>query len=73
MNKQITVIAAASQEALELRGADVTVAADTIAEAKTRAKYYLTEEYMNRCESTTRLGYSQVLVNGEVRYDFFAK
>ncbi len=34
------------------------------------AKYYLTEEYMNVCESTTMLGYAQVKVNGAVEYDF---
>ena len=72
--KTILVLAAVSQEALERRGADVDdTQCDTIAEAKRRAKHYLTEDWMHRCETSTRLGYAQVLVNGECLYDYFAK
>lgn len=73
MSKTIIVVAAVSQERLENDGCDVDQECDTIAQAKKRAKYYLTEEYMNVCESTTRLGYAQVKVNGVVQYDFFGK
>jgi hypothetical protein len=73
MEKRIVVIAAVSQEQLENDGCDVEQECDTIAHAKQRAKYYLTEEYMNSAESTTMLGYSQVKVNGVVEYDFFGK
>ncbi len=73
MEKQITVVVAVSQEQLENDGCDVDQECQTIAEAKKRAKYYLTAEYMNSCESTTMLGYAQVKVNGVVEYDFFGK
>ncbi len=71
--KKIVVLAATSQYALEQKGADVDEICDTIAQAKKRAKYFLTEEFMNACETTTRLSYSQVLVNGECLYDFFGR
>jgi hypothetical protein len=73
MDKTIVVLAADSQEALEARGAEIEFTFDAIKEAKAKAKYYLTEEYMNVCESSSRLGYSQVVVNGEVAYDYFGK
>jgi nucleoid-associated protein YejK len=70
--KQITVLAAISQEALELQGADVeTTHLDTIAKAKAAARYYITEAYMRNSECTQMLGYSQVVVDGKVIYDFF--
>lgn len=72
-NKLILVIAAVSQERLESDGCDVEHECETIAQAKERARYYLTEEYMHSCESTTMLGYAQVRVNGHVRHDFFGR
>lgn len=71
--KKITVLAAVSQQQLEKNGCAVDQECETIAQAKKRAKYYLTEEYMNACESTTMLQYSQVRVNDDVVYDFFGK
>lgn len=73
MEKQIVVLAAESQEQMENLGCAVDQECETIAQAKKRAKYYLTEEYMNSCESTTMLGYAQVKVNGVVEYDYFGK
>lgn len=73
MEKRIVVVAAVSQEQLENDGCDVDQECETISQAKKRAKYYLTEEYMNSCESTVMLGYAQVKVNGVVEYDFFGK
>lgn len=73
MNKTITVLAAVSLEQLENDGCDVEQECETIAHAKKRAKYYLTEEYMRSSESTTMLGYSRVVVNGQCEYDFFGK
>ncbi len=72
-NKQITVLAAVSQEQLENDGCDVEQECETIAQAKKRAKYYLTEEYMHSAESTTMLGYAVVKVDGVIEYDFFGK
>ena len=69
--KRIVVVAAVSQQQLENDGCDVDQECETIAQAKRRAKYYLTEEYMDACESTTLLGYAQIKVNGVVEYDFF--
>lgn len=71
MQKRIVVVAAVSQDRLENDGCDVDQECETIAEAKKRAKYYLTEEYMKSCESTTMLGYAQVLVDGKCEHDFF--
>lgn len=44
---------------------------ETIRDAKARAKYFLTDEYRNASEAGERLMYSQVVVNGEVLYDYF--
>lgn len=73
MTRTITVLAAVSQDQLEHDGCDVEQECETIAHAKKRAKYYLTEEYMHSAESTTMLGYAQVRVNGQCLYDFFGK
>lgn len=74
MTKRITILAAVNQEQLEHNGCDVEdTHCQTIAEAKKRAKYYLTEEYMHTSESTTMLGYAQVLVDGSCVADYFAK
>ena len=73
MTRRIVVLAAVSQDQLEHDGCDVEQECQTLAEAKNRAKYYLTEEYMQSAESTTMLGYSQVRVNGVCEYDFFGK
>ncbi len=71
--KSIEVVAAINQEYLELQGSEVIDdKCDTIGEAKRRAKYYLTEEYRNASEASTRLTYSQVLVDGVCLYDYFA-
>jgi hypothetical protein len=72
--KKITVLAAVSQEALERLGADVEdTHLDTLREAKARARYVLTDEFMRACESSQPLGYSQVRLNGEVVADYFRK
>ncbi len=70
MSKRIIVKAAPSMVALDHDGAWVDELCDTIAQAKKRAKYFLTEDFMNRCESTTRMNYAQVVVNNEVHSDF---
>lgn len=72
MEKQITILAARSQDELETKGADVEdVHFETVAKAKARAKYLLTDEYRIVCEASEPLGYSKVLVNGECVADFF--
>jgi hypothetical protein len=58
---------------MENHGCDVEQECDTIAYAKKRARYYLTEEYMNSSESSTMLGYAQVCVNGICEYDYSGK
>ena len=74
MQKEIIVRAAETQEKLMNDGCDVyNNCCETVAEAKNRAKYYLSAEYMNRCESSVMMGYAQVLVNGECVADFFGK
>lgn len=64
MERSIVVLAAKSQEDLEMFGADVE---------ETHWKYHLTEEAMKATESTVRLGYAQVLQNGKCVRDFFGK
>jgi hypothetical protein len=68
--KNIKVLAAVNLDALEDGQIEVESSFDTIAEAKKRAKYYLTTEYQNVCEAATRLTYSQVVVNDIVMYDY---
>lgn len=46
---------------------------ETLKEAKQRAKYFLTEEYRNACEASEIMMYSQVVVNGEVVFDYFGE
>lgn len=71
MAKKIIVLAAASQSELEIRGADVEMEFDTIKDAKKHAMYYTSEAYRVVSESSERLGYSQVLVNGTCVFDHF--
>ncbi len=70
--KQITVLAARSIDALEAKGADVEeLHYETLVEARKRAKYLLTDTYRQRSEASERLGYSRVILNGEVINDYF--
>ena len=69
-SKHIQVRAASSQEDSD-SGWDLIFDFDTMRDAKAKAKYYLSLEYMDVCESTMRLTYSQVVVNDEVMYDYF--
>ena len=72
MEKQITVLAAVDFDSLETKGADMEdTYCQTVAEAKKRARYFLTEEFMNRSESTVMLSYAQVKVNGICVADYF--
>ena len=71
LEKRITVLAAISQEQLENCGCDVEHECETLTEAKKRAKYYLSGEYMRTTESSTQLGYAQVRVNDECVADYF--
>ena len=72
MEKQITVLAARTQDELETKGSDLeNVHFETIAEAKKSTKYLLTEAFRLTSESSDRLGYSQVLGNGECVADYF--
>ena len=71
MEKRITVLTATSQDTVDTDSFEIEC--QTIAEAKKRAKYHLTEDYMNMCEMSAPYGYSQVLVNGVCEYDFFGK
>ncbi len=67
----ITVLAAASRDALDSRGADVEeLHCETVAQARKRARYLLSEEYRIASECSERLGYSRVLVNGICVTDF---
>jgi hypothetical protein len=72
MSKAIEVQAARSQESLEWSGADHWMDGfETVAEAKAKAKHYLTEEYRRVSESSERLGYARVMVDGVCVADYF--
>ena len=71
MENKIVVLAAVDFDSLEAKGADMEdTHCQTVSEAKKRARYFLTEEFMNRSESTTMLTYAQVKVDGRVIADF---
>lgn len=65
MTKRIEVRAARTQQDLLDHECDVVVEFDTIGEAKRKAKYYLTDEYQQRIESSVPMCYAQVVVNDE--------
>jgi len=67
--KIITVVAAPTQEALNVAGATIEVRCDTVKEAKTRARYYLTEGFARYSEMSEALGYAQVRVDGTNVFD----
>ena len=46
---------------------------ETIGEAKKLAKRMLSEEYRISAEASATMKYSQVVVDGECLYDYFAK
>lgn len=71
--KTIEVRAAKTQSDVLNHQCDIVDSFDTIAEAKKRAKYYLTDEYQRQIESSAPMGYAQVVVNGECLYDYFRK
>ena len=71
--KRIVVLAARDQDTLERSGADVESDYFTnLVDAKRYARYVLTEQYQRVCEASERIGYAQVLVNGNCVYDVFA-
>jgi hypothetical protein len=70
---QIEVRAAKTQSQVLDHQCDIVDSFDTIAEAKKRAKYYLTDDYQQRIESSEPIRYAQVWVNGECVEDYFRK
>lgn len=72
-SKTIEVRAAHSQAQVLDHQCDIVDEFDTIAEAKRKAKYYLTDEYQRVIESSEPMRYSQVMVNGECVADYFRK
>ena len=67
----ITVRMAESQENAESNGWSDTVERDTVKEAKELARRVLTAEYARQNEMSQPFGYSQVVCDGEVVYDYF--
>lgn len=70
-NKIIEVRAARSQEDVLNHQCDIVDQFDTIAEAKRKARYYLTDEYQQVIEASEPMRYAQVVVNDECLYDYF--
>jgi hypothetical protein len=70
---KIEVEAAHTQEAVESCQCVVAETADTIAEAKRRAKYVLTDDFRRSAELSSPLGYSRIMADGECVYDYFRK
>lgn len=68
-----TIYAYRSQETVD-SGSDCDTTADTLAEAKKRARYMVSEAFRQSAEMSAVLGYAQVR-NGadEIVFDCFAK
>ncbi len=73
MNTTYTITAYRSQETVS-EGSDYDTTADTLAEAKKRARYTVSEEFRKSGEMRAVFGYSQVR-NGadEIIFDCFSK
>lgn len=71
--KTIEVRAAKTQAAVLNHQCDIVVQFDTIAEAKRKAKYYLTDDYQRVIESSEPIRYAQVVVNDVCEFDYFRK
>jgi hypothetical protein len=71
MSKQIEVRAAKTQQDVLDHQCDVVIECDTIAEAKRKAKYLLTDECQAMYEASEPNRYAQVVVDGECLYDYF--
>lgn len=71
--KTIEVRASKTQSDVLNHQCDIVDQFDTIAEAKRRAKHYLTDEYQAQIESSEPMQYAQVVVNGDCLYDYFRK
>lgn len=69
-----TIHAYRSQETVD-KGSDYDTTADTVVEAKKRARYCLSEGFRQSAEMSTRLGYAKVTNDrtGECVFDCFAK
>lgn len=72
-NISYTIYAYRSQETVD-RGSDYDTTADTLAEAKKRARYTTSEAFRQSAEMTTRLSYAQVRNDAdEIVFDCFSK
>jgi hypothetical protein len=71
--QSIEVRAAHSQEAVLNHQCDLVSEMDTIAEAKRRARYYLTDEHQALVESSEPMRYAQVVADGEIIADYFRR
>ncbi len=71
--KRIQVLAAGSQQELADDGAVVSQDCGTIKEAKTTAKYWVSPAYARNTGMSEPLGYSCVLVNDVIVYDYFGE
>lgn len=67
------VKAARTQEKVEAGQCDVSCAADTLKEAKAKAKYMLSEEWARAAEMSEPFGYVAIVRDGELIDELFAK
>ena len=72
-NKLIEAVAGYTQTNVLDGNINYSRECETIKEAKAEAKRYLTEDYRILAEASETMRYSQVLVDGECLYDYFAK
>ena len=74
MSTTYSILAYRSQDT-EREGCDYDTTADTLADAKKRARYCTSEEFRVSSESSSRLGYAKVINDstGENVFDCFAK
>ncbi len=77
-SKFYRVEAGHTREQVEERQCDVVFNYDALKEAKSRAKYFLSDDYQRVAEMSEPLAYARILLNGELDRgccvaDFFRK
>lgn len=70
--QKIVLESAETQERVEARECTVWEDYfDTMADAKRRAKYVISDDYKRSAELSQPLGYARIMGDGECVYDFF--
>lgn len=71
--RKIEILAARTMQAVLDGQCEIVESADTLKEARGRARHLLTEEFQHLGEMSEPLRYVQITVDGSVHSDFFAR